>query len=56
MGLKRAVGADFESGYAVSGIVDGAGGAGEVEDVVEFAIVGGIADVVLFELEACVVF
>ena len=54
-GLESAVGADAQGGDSVPGVVDGAGGTGEVEDEVDLAVVGGLANIFFDKLEARIV-
>jgi hypothetical protein len=51
-GVKRSEAADFQRGDAVDGVIDRTGGAGEVENVIDFANVEGFADVFFDELES----
>src|SRR5208283_2924254 len=43
---------DLQRGDAVRAVVDGAGGTGEMEDVVHFAHVEGLADVLFYEFKS----
>ena len=49
--MKSSERSDFQRGDAVDGVIDWAGGAGEVEDVVDLADVEGFADVFFYKLE-----
>ena len=51
-GVDGAGGADQQGFDAEAHVVDGAGGRGEVEDVVDLAEIEGLADVLLDEAEA----
>ena len=46
--MKGAEGSDFQGGDAVEGVIDRAGGTGEVEDVTDRADVEGFADVFFY--------
>ena len=50
--MEGAKGADLERGDAVSAVVDGAGGAGKMEDVVDVAYIEGLANILLDKFEA----
>jgi hypothetical protein len=54
--MKSAERAHFESGDAMSAVINGAGGAGEVEDVVHSAHVEGFANIFLYKLETGLIF
>ena len=54
-GVDGSGGADEEGFDAEAGVVDGAGGRGEVEDVIDLARVEGLADVLLEQAEAALV-
>src|ERR1700733_762994 len=51
-GVKSSEGSDFQSGNSVDGVIHRAGGAGEVENEVDFADIERFADVLFYKLEA----
>src|ERR1700688_3010012 len=53
--MKSSERSDFQRGDAVDGVIHGAGGAGEVEDVIDCADVKGLANVFFYKFKARVV-
>ncbi len=54
-GVESSERSDFQRGNPVEGVIDRAGGAGEVEDVIDGADVEGLADVFFYEIESRII-
>ncbi len=54
-GVECSQRSNFQCGNAVDGVIDGAGGAGKVEDEINFADVEGLADVFFHKLKAGII-
>ena len=52
--VKRAQGTDLESGDAVQGVIHRTGGAGEVENVIDFTAVEGLVDIDTAEVQTAI--